>query len=247
MDGSELTGQKIAVYTNGSKYDTKATDSEAIFLAPDAHKAITGSESTVQKIPVHTSDDKCDKYDTDADTVSEYKEITALREEIAYLKQAQDTQETIYQGQVISLQASLAAAMSKIEVSERQYIAPLQMVVTSLDNEHHELRWEHKRRLAEIQASQDAVTEDKDSSSVEGGALGPINKNDEGVQLKGLAVLLGALFVLVAVFAASLGGSGQMNALGDWIAAIGKAFGQMAEVVVDGSWGTAGCQAMDGR
>lgn len=203
MDGSELAGQRIPVYTNENKYDmydNKAADDGATFSAPDAHKATTGTKSTAQKIPLHISDDNSNKYNIDA--VSEDKKITALREKIAFLKHLRETQETIHKSQLVSLQVSLATlhvslatALSKIETLERQYIAPLQAAVTTLDGENKILRWDHNRRIAAIQANEEAVTNKNDSVPVEGGNLGPIGKQDKGVQLKGLAVLLGFFFL----------------------------------------------------
>lgn len=248
MDGSELAGQKVPVYTNENKYDmydTKAADDGATFSAPDAHKATTGTKSTAQKIPVHISDDNSNKYNIDA--VSEDKKITALREKIAFLKHLQETQETIHKSELVSLQVSLATALSKIETLERQYIAPLQAAVTTLDGENKILRWDHNRRIAAIQANEEAVTKKNDSVPVEGGTLGAIGKQDKGVQLKGLAVLLGFFFLLAAIFATTQAGSGYIEALKDWVASVGRDLQEMAEAAVDGSWGTLGYQAVDGR
>lgn len=118
----------------------------------------------------------------------------------------QETQETIHKSELVSLQVSLATlhvslatALSKIETLERQYIAPLQAAVTTLDGENKILRWDNNRRIAAIQANEEAVTKKNDSVLVEGGTLGAIGKQDKGFQLKGLAVLLGFFFLLAAI------------------------------------------------
>lgn len=201
---------------------------------------------------MHISDDNSNKYNIDA--VSEDKKITALREKIAFLKHLQETQETIHKSELVSLQVSLATlhvslatALSKIETLERQYIAPLQAAVTTLGGENKILRWDHNRRIAAIQANEEAVTKKNDSVLVEGGTLGAIGKQDKGVQLKGLAVLLGFFFLLAAIFAATQAGSGYIEALKYWVASVGRDLQEMAEAAVDGSWGTLGYQAVDGR
>lgn len=257
MTGKEFHGQRIPVHISDDsceKYNTEATDNGEIFFHSDFDvcQGMDGSELAGQKIPVHISDDKSSKYNIDA--VSEDKKITALREEIAFLKQLQETQEIIHKSELVSLQVSvatlqvsLATALSKIETLERQYIAPLQAAVTTLDGENKILRWDYNRRLAEIQANEEAVTEKNDSGSAEGGALGAIDKRDKGVQIKGPAVLLGFFFLLVALFAATHAGSGYIKALEDWAASVGRGLQEMAEAVVDGSWGTLGCQTVDGR
>lgn len=130
---------------------------------------------------------------------------------------------------------------------ERQYITALQAAVTTLDGENKILRWDHNRRITEIQANEEAVTKKNYSGSAEGGALGAIGKQDKGVQIKGLAVLLGSFFLLVALFAATQAGYDYIEALEDWVVSVGRGLQEMAETAVDGSWGTLGCQAVDGH
>lgn len=251
MTGREFHGQKIPVYTNDDKYkvaDTtddkydaaEPTDDRETFLNMDADKSITGHESTSHKIPVHTNDDKYHA----AERTVEGTEITTLQQELNFLKNLHATQETIHQSKIVSLQASLATALSKINVLEHNVIAPLQVTVSTLEEENKILRWQHDHMLAAIEGNDDAADDEIPKAKKEETQV----KGKGGVKVFHFGLLV-IFLVLVAAFAASQSGynhAGAVFALGEAAAAAGRIVERMVEAV-DGSWGTVGCQAVDGR
>lgn len=223
-----------------SRIYTETTKEGKMSIDLDVYKAITGKEFHGRKIPVYTNDEK---YDVISKTAEDTK-IAALHEEINFLKQCQSTQETIFQSEIVSLKVSLATAQSKIWVLESQHIAPLQVAVHKLDEENKILRWEHNRLLAMTQEKQN---EDIKKSKKGSGWLMPGLGKGKGVDRGFLGLLIAILLVAVAmVVAMTQGGSGHRAALGEWLAEVGRAVEVMAENV-NGSWGTLGCQGVDGR
>lgn len=238
-----FTGHIIPVYTSDDKFDVAETPADGGEASMNTDKSITGRGSTGLKISVHTNDNNNHVTNRTADKV----EIDALREELDFLKKIQATQETIHQTEIVSLKVSLASALSKINVLEHEVsaIASLKATIDAFDQENRILRWHHNRMLATIEGNEGAAAEEEKKMP---------KKEETRVQVQGGVKVLHVgliiiLLVLVMAFAASRSGYTHRDAvaaLEDGVAAVGRVVERVVDAV-DGSWGTIGCQAVNGR